>query len=622
MRVRTTIDSLVTINFKPMQEQEFIFSNDHLPNFPALQFQIISKEEARKLYFTRISGKTNVYIITGGQRGDESKGKATETIRQTDPTIHWAMAPSGTHNAGKGVYTTDELGNAVRLTFHLCPATLSDKNIKNYIGKSTQVNLFKLEEELETLFTKTGRNQLGINYHLMVDSFANLVLPMNRAEDIVCVPNAMGSTVAGATFSYKQASGKNAPILEHLLYDHQEFIKFINRQMQEFNDKIKHDTEFESLNITGIASLGNALQNELIYNQNDRLKALAGKLSKQEIDFFVAKNPAEYLFEQYTKIIERNLFYIGDCTTEINKHLEKQKAGILESVQSVILSGPLKLSRNRTAAGTHSAQTIADANLDPTISNYIRTIIFKYGNTAVGGNDKTISGFIAQDQLSKLSAYSSKTNATHTFEKTSALDQFLEKDEIESAFFQISVAFTTAIKNGNSLTNSTVTIKGIDCLFSLAEANALFTAYHWGETGETSKRARICRLDDAVETGLVYGIERNAYQIRNALDRITEVPPHIITSYKVIKPYAGYNIGDIILPEMQLRQEHLTVDSCIPIIAALPTIPSLNNDGTNNLFTGAELHPNLCTYLTTVARGNQIIAIANGPKAENVHYIK
>ena len=622
--IKMSIEScLVSFDLKQPLSQEFICSNQYLPKILGKQFIVISHQEAKELYFPKQPKKSNVYVVVGGQRGDEAKGKVTAQLEQLDPNITFVFAPNGTHNAGKGINSTDEQGNSVRFSLHLCPPTIANPNLKNYIGKSTQVNLFKLEEELQTLFLSTGRNKLGKNYHLMVDRFANLVLPINRAEDVVCVPNAMGSTVAGATASYKQASGKNAPILEHILYDHKEFVKFANRQIREFNDKIKHDTDFAALGISDINSLGNALQNKDIYQQNDRLLALASKLSSKEINFFTAENPAEYLLQQFSEIINRNIFYVGDCAAEVNKHIENGEHGILESVQSVLLSGPLKLSRNRTAAGTHSAQAIADANLDPTLTNYYRTLVFKFGNTAVGGNDKTISGFIAQDQLSKLNAYSQNTNATHTFEKTAALDAFLSRDEIREIYIQIKNTFNTAILQGYSLHNSKVHIKNINCEFSLAEANALFTAYEWRETGETSKRARTCRLDDAVESRIVYNIERSSYQIRNAIDRIPDLPSiNIITAYKVVKPYPGYNIGDIILPGMQLRQEHLTVDSCIPIIASLPKIPSINADGTNNLFPGALLHPNLCAYLETVASGNKIIAVANGSKIQNVHYVK
>lgn len=613
---------LVEIKFKPMDKEKIEFKLD--PNFkPESQqrFVVISPEDAFKTYFANDSKKTNVYVVNGGQKGDEGKGVTTEIIRKADPNIKWTEATSSTHNAGKGVHTFNEDGEPVRFSLHLCPATLVDSDVKNYIGSNTQVNLFTLETEVRRLYEETGRTKLGENYHLMLDSLVNLVIPTNRADDVVGKKNAMGSTIVGASASFGNAAWKKAPFVEDVLYEPEKFKKIVNTQIQEFNDRLSHDEELAELGITDIRTLGEALQNQEVYQKNKRLTALAAKLSDKEIAFFSNEKPAEYLLNEFQMILRDNLFYIGNCRDEINNHLRKGEAGILEGVQSVLLSGSVKYGPNKTAAGTHSAQTIADACLDPALANYIRTLSFKYANTSVGGNKKTMSGFIRQDALFELEAPLNGERVS--FEKTATLDLFLSKEEIIEAFYQITDAFYEAIENGYSIHNSTVRVKGIDVDMPLAQARALFTSYKWGERGETSKRARICRFDDLVESGIVDSVEGNAMQVRNAVDRALDLKKTgIALAYEVVKPYGGYKVGDIIKPGMSLRQEHLTTESCIPVIALLPSWDSLNADGTNELKPGAELHPDLCKYLSVVADGRTVIAIGAGPKTKDKHYIK
>jgi adenylosuccinate synthase len=614
---------MINVEYASMDENslEYIVSSDFTPSLAGKRFQVISAEEARELYFPRQEEKTNVYVIIGGQKGDEGKGMGTELAHRADNAIGWTLAPNSTHNAGKGVHTTNLNGDDVKVSLHLCPATLPNPNIKNYIGQNVQANLFSLEKEILAMMELTGRRNLGEDYHLMIDSYANLVVPVNRAEDVVCKPNAMGSTVSGATASRRNAVGKTAPCIEHVLYDTDEFISRVNRQIQEFNDFIKHDSVFvNEYGITDIASLGRVLKDKEVSGKNVRLSALANKLSVQEIDFFVADNPAEYLLEKYKAVCSNGFFFIGDCKTEINNLIAQGIPGEVEGVQATLLSGGVKYSKNTTSANTHGAGTIGDANLDSGRSLYRKIIVMKFGNTSVGGNDYTMSGFVKQDALAAL--YAMQNGENISFEKTDTLLEFITREQRDIAFNEVTEAFFKAISEGYSLRNSKVSIKGINMELSLAEARALLTASKWGEKGETSKRARVCRMDDLVETGVVYNYEGTSLQVRNAVDRAMDLPINgIITAYKVVNDYGGYSVGDVILPGMPLRQEHLTVRSCIPIVDLLHTWDSISSTQ-SKIDIGTELHPNLSEYLSLVSGGNAVIAIGAGPKLEDKHFIK
>ncbi|MEW5896400.1 MAG: adenylosuccinate synthetase [Nanoarchaeota archaeon] len=620
------MSDLVQIDFAPLRDGnlEYRVSSEFTPTVPLREYVVISDREAGELYFSCPErGKTLVLVVAGGQKGDESKGKTTQRIKQTVPDIKWASADTSTHNAGKSVLTANEEGKEIRLSLRLLPATAVDSDMKNYVGRGTQVNLFSLEKEISALREKTGRGRLGENYHVMVDRHVNLVVPLNRADDIVCKP-AMASTISGATSSYRQAAGKNAPTLEDALYDPCAFRGYVNRQIAEFNDFIKHDSELAALGITDINTLGRVLLKDPQKLKKDkRLVVLSRKLCHREKAFFLSEDPPGYLLGEFRRIANSGLFYFGDCTAERNKHLEQGEAGILEGVQSVLLSGPIRYSKNRTAAGTHTAQIIANANLAPEFANYRRILVFKDLNTSVGGNNRTMSGFIGQDALSKLYAKDPKTGKAFSLEKTATLKKFLRDEEIAQAFAQVHEAFYHALKRGYSLSNSKVHLKGIDCKFSLAEANALLSAGKFAETGEVSGRARICRMDDLVETGVVYGLERDTLQVRNALDRSLQMRTKgFVTAYEVVRPYPGYNVGDIITPGMPLRSEHLTVESCIPIVDVIDSWPSLNADGTNELYPGARLHPNLCRYLSLVSGGRTVIAVGDKPGPKGMKYIK
>ena len=319
---------LVNIDFQPMLEgePEYILSDEFNLTFPHRKFQTISHEEAKLLYFSEKNDEVFVYVVAGGQKGDEAKAKATDlfidmneqfscsktqiidyltkklTGTESDSTqlfsifdfekrnsgrIKWVLAANSTHNAGKGVWTKNELGEGVRVSLHLCPKSIVDSEIKNYVGPNTQVNLFGVKKEVETTIRATQRNKLGINYHLMIDRHANLVTPFNRANDIVGASSAMNSTISGATDSFKQAGGKNTPVLEDALYDHNSYLKFVKKQLVEFVDKLGHDQEFNELGITDMKSFGQALYDEELMGQNRRLKALGDKLSAEEKDFFL-----------------------------------------------------------------------------------------------------------------------------------------------------------------------------------------------------------------------------------------------------------------------------------------------------------------------------------------------
>jgi len=613
---------LVSIDFQEGGGLQFVVRTSDRPT-PS-RYVIIPDREGYHRYFAhREVKRVNVYVVTGGQKGDEAKAKSTDLIMRTDPNVGWVYAPNSTHNAGKGVHTNNKEGIDVRVSLHLCPKTITDPHIKNYVGPNTQVNPFSLESEVFTFTAATGRNQLGIEYHLMIDAKANLVLPTNRADDIVGKPNAMGSTISGATSSAMYATGKKAPLIEDVLYDPEEFKKKVRQQIEMFNDSLQHDQELLNLGITSMKYLGLALRDGPSLAKNSRLQALRNKLSDKEIDFFIHDQPEEFLLEQYQRIMNTGLFYIGDTRAEVNQLIDQGKAGIIEGVQSTLLSGGTKYSSNRTSAHTDGMGSIGDAGLTHPDIRYRKVSVFKLGNTSVGGNGKTMSGFIRQDQLSRLSAISPKTGLPLTFERTATLEQFLPPEEIKSAFQEVNRAFYQALEGGYSFHHSRVKIEGINAEFSLAEANALLAAYVFGETGETSKRSRTWRLDDMVETGVVYKVEGDALQIRNALDRALSVEKvGVITGYQVIQPYRDYHVGDIIKPGDPLLREELTVTSCIPIIDILPSWPSLFSDGTNEVKKGKELHPHLAQYLDLVSSGRTVMAIGHGRHTNDVAYVK
>lgn len=604
--------NLVTISLSKPVAREYVLDPTWQPP-KARRFQIISEKEARDRYFTPQANKSNVYVITGGQRGDESKGKTVLAIKATDHLIRWCLSPTSTHNAGKGIYTTDESGTPVRISLHLPPATLVCPDMRNYVSRDTQVNPFTLRQEILHFQEKTGRRQLGIDYHLAIDRFANLVTPLNRADDVVGKDSLMASTISGATSSYREAAGKNAPTWEDVLYDQEQFLRIVKLQLREFTDRLSHDLILSGQGVHTFGDLGQALQDKTARQRCSKLEALAVKLHPEEIQFFLEDHPEMYLYQQYSQIAQSGFFSIADTSQQLQQHLEQGHHGIIENVQSVLLSGAVKYGRNRTAAGTHSAAAIGQANLDDSKARLQRILVFKFGNTSVGGTEATMSGFLRQDALSRISiSYQGKHIR---LEKPEVLDNFLGKEQIGEAFQQVAAAFSQALQGGYSLHHSKVRLGAIDYDFSLAEAKALLTSYVWGEKGETSGRARITRADDLVETGVVYQTEHCHWQVRNALDRGIGLPTiPLIIAYHSISEYPGYGREVSITPGMPLRQEHLTIQHCIPVLAFLPGWPSLNADGSNELQPGDELHPHLSQYLSAISNGHPIIAIGDSPK--------
>jgi len=613
---------LIQVSLNRCSELEYLVQSNTL--LPPSRYRVVTDREGYKLYLDHQDGdKVNVYVVSGGQKGDEAKAKVTDLIMRTDPNVGWVYAPNSTHNAGKGVNTPNKDGRDVRISLHLCPKTITDPHIKNYVGPNTQINPLALEGEVNRFIAATGRSQSGIDYHLMIDAKANLVIPTNRADDIVGKINAMGSTISGATSSAMYATGKKAPLVEDVLYDPEEFLHKVRQQIVLFNDALKHDKELADLEIYSMKDLGLALRDGACLSRNSRLMALRTKLSDVEIDFFMHDKPEEFLLAHYQRVLGRGLFYMGDTRKEVDQLIYQEKSGIIECVQSSLLSGGTKYSGNRTSAHTDGMGSIGDAGLTNSKIRYRRVSVFKLGNTSVGGNGKTMSGFIRQDQLSILSATSPRTGLPVTFERTATLEDFLPPEQIKAAFQEVNRAFYQALEEGYSLHESKVRVEGIGAEFSLAEANALLAAYVFGETGETSKRSRIWRLDDMVETGVTYQVDGEALQVRNAMDRALTVDKvGVITGYQVIKPYRHYQVGDVIHPGDPLLREELTVKSCIPIIEILPSWPTMFADGTNEVKKGKELHPHLAQYLDLISSGRTVVAIGHGRHTNDVAYVK
>lgn len=607
----------VQVNFAEQTELEYVVSKEFTPSKKA-KFQVISAEKAKELHFPDVEGKVNVYVINGGQKGDEGKGDGAKLAHKVDNRVAATSAGESTHNAGKGGEALDLEGKLQKFPLHLTPATLGDPRIKNYVGADTQVNPYILrDKEIGGMVKATGKDKLGVDYHLMVDFDANLVTPLNRADDVVNKKDTMGSTVQGATLSKGYAASKKAPLVKDVLWNKAQFVKQVDYQLREFNDRIKHDGELVMLGIHDARTLGNALQNEELCGKVPRLGALRDKLSDAEIGFFTAKNPAEYLHAQFLEIMNADLFYIGDTTEARNAHLERGEPITLEGVQSVPLSGPRKFGPNRTADGTHSAATIANANLDVKLANYHPILCFKFLNTSVGGHQKTMSGFIRQDALRYVKV------GDVSLQKTSTLEQFLTPDQIEEAYQDVTDAFFKAFEGGYSLHHSKVKIDGLDVELSLVEAKALLTAYKEGETGVTSGRARITRFDDLVESGFVYKTERSSLQFRNAVDRGLNVPQvGIVTAYQVENDYGPYKKGDIVKPGMMLVDESLVNKNCVPIVDFLPAWGSVNANGTNELAVGDFLHEDLGNYLATVSGGNTVFAIGAGKSMDKKYFVK
>jgi adenylosuccinate synthase len=612
-------ETAIQIDFQPQQGLEFIVNRE--PSIPEQsRYEVISNEEALLRHFHTDYGKVPVYVVVGGQKGDEGKGKETDFLMHIDPKITWVMATVGTHNAGKGVNTTNLHGNDVKVSLHLCPATLVDKNIHNYIGQNTKANLFKLEQEVLNATKATGRDQLGENYHLTVDLNTNLVLPNNRAEDIVGKINSQGSTVAGSTSSTMYVGDKKAPVLEDVLYNPSNFIKKVNYQLAEFADRLARDEELQDLGIKTVKDFGQALKNKELIAKNSRLRALATRVSKEEIDYFINDNPAEFLLEEYRKIIDSKIFNVGNVTDIVHEHIDNGEHGILEGVQSTLLSNRLKYSGNRTSGDTDGPATIAAAMLNHKSIDYKTAIVFKYGNTSVGGNVNTMSGFIRQGELSDLEV-TLPSGEKESLELFKTIEKLYTSQEIQQYFGELQVALVKAINEGLSIKNTKVAVPKIDIELNLGQAVTIFYAASMREMGVTSNRIRTCRPEDEVETGVVYGVEDTNSKIAiNALDRVLDcnglIP--VVEAYKVVEEYRDYDIGTIIKPGDPLLTEELTAECCIPVYKMVPSWSSMFTDGSNEPIIGKELHPNLASFIDMKTNGKDCFAIGYAPRTSGV----
>ena len=631
---------LVKIDFERMDPDkvEYIFSSDFTPPAPRKKFVVISDEEALELYFPTPEGHTAIYCPSGAQRGDEGKGKGTRLIARLDSRVKWVESVVGTHNAGKGATTKNVNGEDARLSLNLLPATVVEPDICNYMRGNVKANPFTLEEEVHRLYNATGRTRLltkkqvlaedgddlKYGYHLMLDLRACLVVPTNRVYDVVNKPDTMDSTLAGSTGSSMAMAGKFAPTVEDALFDHQTFKSYVATQINMLNDELQHDQQWQKLGITDLASLGRALKDAEIYTKDGRLSALQKKLSAQEIEFFAHEQPEQFLLDQFLRIFNGSYFHIGDTRAEIQRLKEKGYHGIVENVQSNILSNNFRFGPNRTSGMTDGLHALAAAGHGYYQTTAHQVHLFKFLNTSVGGRTKTMSGFIRQNALKELTARHPKTGETVALEMLATLQEFFpDREEARAAFQEVNRAFYQAIKDGYSLHNSTVYLKNLDLTTSLVNANALLTALIMGEKGETSGRARICRQEDLVETGVLYALEPEIVQVHNAVDRATLLSNiGLITAYEVRTAGGMYLPGTIIKPGMFLPKETLTNRHCVPVIDLLPSPSSVFADGTDEAAVGKVLHPDLSDYLNIRSDSRPIAAIGIAPQNSGVCCVK
>ncbi|MCS7245914.1 MAG: adenylosuccinate synthase [candidate division WOR-3 bacterium] len=126
--------------------------------------------------------------ILGLQWGDEGKGKIVDYFAKDYRTI---VRFQGGPNAGHTVYVNNK-----KYTFHQLPSGLLWGNKRAIIGSGVVINLELLKKEIEQLS--------DINFELLIDYRANIILPYHILEDEYEEKlDGIGSTKKGISQAYR-----------------------------------------------------------------------------------------------------------------------------------------------------------------------------------------------------------------------------------------------------------------------------------------------------------------------------------------------------------------------------------------------------------------------------------
>eukprot|EP00617_Octactis_speculum_P025945 CAMPEP_0185744506 /NCGR_PEP_ID=MMETSP1174-20130828/2644_1 /TAXON_ID=35687 /ORGANISM="Dictyocha speculum, Strain CCMP1381" /LENGTH=658 /DNA_ID=CAMNT_0028417963 /DNA_START=14 /DNA_END=1990 /DNA_ORIENTATION=+ len=565
------------------------------PRLPELDYVPTAKycESSKEEILYTLIDKNQCIMVPGAYFGDEGKGKTVDAIARHPDVKVVARVNSG-ENAGHTVIGE----NGVKYAFHLCPSGLLTPGKINVIGPECVMDPVSfMKREIGQLI------ETGVPYkdRLFIGD-VHLVCPHHKLQDLMgswSAPNA--STLQGMAPIHGSKAQRKGIRLDHLFNDR------VNARKRLEADMVAYYGMLKVLNIT---------EDQLYYKAKQN-----NKIQKHVIDFILAKDKAGYVLDLYDEHVVNNPEFPPrrDVSHLLRKTIESGEKVLLEGPQSYWLSNAAeKFWDSGTSANTGASGMLAASQLNVTNLNPLVVNIHKTPGTSRVGAGANPCAFVPQNYFSEVNA-----------KKNDFDDMLISWRDVSSQYFN-SVQPNGLVEPGLYTTTTGTYDLGV----AMAAASCIHPSHQ--EFGVTSGRPRVVGFFDCVAQAELISAQ-GPYCSISAFDRGDDYDEYgVCVAYVYSHPEGRsmvsngrtFESGCIIRAGDPLPTQAI-LENCQPIIKKVsgwrdtPIYARSDWWKTQN-HPLKELPKPVCELIDIIEHftGTKVISIGNGPKGDDIIYIK
>jgi len=541
--------------------------------------------------------KSSCILVPGAYFGDEGKGKTVDAIAR-HPKVEVVARVNSGENAGHTVFGE----NGVKYDFHLCPSGLLTPGKVNVVGPECVMDPVSfMQREISQLIDS------GVEYkaRLFVGN-VHLVCPHHKLLDLISsweAPNL--STLQGMGPVHASKASRRGLRLDHL-----------------FNGRDGQDGARSRLE-RDMKTYWGALKEMGVDEKALLLKARANnKVQEHVLRFIQAEDKAAYVLDLFDEWVVHNPKFPprADVSFMLRQTISRGGKVLLEGPQSYFLSNAAEkiwdsgTSANTDASGMLCASrlNLGRADLRPLFINIHKTP----GSSRVGSGANPCA-FVPQ----------------HYFASTGSTKEDFE--EMGLAWRDISSTYFGSIQPNGLLepglyTNATGTY---DLGVAMAAATCIHPSHR--EFGVTSGRPRVVGFFDCVAQSEVMQVQ-GPYCSISAFDRGDDYDEYAVcVAYVFVHPHGKeltsngrvFTSGTIIKAGEQLPTQQI-LHYCHPIVKTVKgwrdTPIFARSDWWCKQKHPVTLPVPVCELIDVIEHftGTQVISIGNGPRGDEIIYIK
>lgn len=541
--------------------------------------------------------KSACILVPGAYFGDEGKGKTVDAIAR-HPKVEVVARVNSGENAGHTVFGE----NGVKYDFHLCPSGLLTPGKVNVVGPECMMDPVSfMQREVSQLIDS------GVEYkeRLFVGN-VHLVCPHHKLLDLISswdAPNL--STLQGMGPVHASKASRKGLRLDHL-----------------FNARDGANGARSRLE-RDMKTYWGALKEMGVDEKQLLIKARANsKVQAHVLAFIEAEDKADYVLELYDEWVVRNPKFPprADVSFLLRQTVARGGKVLLEGPQSYFLSNAAEkiwdsgTSANTDASGMLCASrlNLGQAELKPLFINIHKTP----GSSRVGSGANPCA-FVPQH-------YFASTGSTKADFEQMALDW---RDVSKKFFGSIQPNGLLEPALYASATGS------YDLGVAMAAATCIHPAHR--EFGVTSGRPRVVGFFDCVAQSEVMQVQ-GPYCSISAFDRGDDYDEYAVcVAYVFVHPLGEkmtsngrvFESGSIIKAGEQLPTQQI-LHYCHPIVKKVKgwrdTPIFARSDWWQKQSHPMTLPQPVCELIDVIEHftGTQVISIGNGPRGDEIIYIK